>query len=219
MTVQPNVQATEHLSGWSRTAWITLTAFAVLIGVTSLRYALPGSPLHATMPNFTVRHGWLIAHATLSSVALLVGPWQFLPIVRRRWRTAHRWLGRIYCTAVLFGWITSVPVALHAAFGPISSVGFVVLGLFWITFTLAGYLTIRQGRVAAHREWMIRSFAMTAAAIFLRLWLPLMLFSGVSFPTGYRIVAWLCWIPNLLVAEWIVRATRHNTTRSSAILV
>lgn len=198
------------LAGWTRVGWITLTAFAVLIGVVSLRYALPGSPLHATMPNFVVRHGWLVSHAVCSSVALLVGPWQFLPVVRRRWRVAHRWLGRVYCGAVLLGWVTSVPVALHAAFGPVSSVGFVFLGLFWAGFTLMGYLTIRRGQVEAHREWMIRSFAMTAAAITLRIWLPLMLVAGVPFATGYRIVAWLCWVPNLLVAEAMVRWTARR---------
>ncbi len=51
---------------------------------------------------------------------------------------------------------------------------------------------------------------MTAAAIMLRLWLPLMLISGVPFATGYRIVAWLCWVPNLLVAEGIGRWRRRG---------
>jgi len=50
---------------------------------------------------------------------------------------------------------------------------------------------------------MIRSYAMTAAAIMLRLRLPLMLISGVPFAMGYRIAAWLCWVLNLLVAEGI----------------
>ncbi len=203
-------EAREGLTGWTRVGWVTLTVLAVLIGGASLRYGLPGSPLHAPIPNFTVRHGWLISHAVLSSVALLTGPWQFLPMVRRRWRVAHRWVGRVYCGAVLLGWVTSVPVALHAAFGPVSSVGFVCLGLLWVGFTLMGYVTIRQGKVAAHQEWMIRSFGMTAAAITLRLWLPLMVAGGVEFPVAYRIVAWLCWVPNLLVAEAIVRWRRAS---------
>ncbi len=204
------------MTGWTRAGWVTLTVLAMVIGLASLRYALPGSPLHAQMPNFVVRHGWLVAHAVLSSVALLVGPWQFLPIVRRRWRLAHRWLGRVYCGAVLLGWVASIPVALHAAFGPVSSAGFVCLGLLWVGFTAMGYGTIRRGMVAAHREWMIRSYAMTAAAIALRIWLPLMLVLGIPFATSYRVVAWLCWVPNLVAGEAIVRWGRRDGSRAVA---
>ncbi len=202
-------QAEQRSSRWTRAGWIVLTIGAVSIGGMSLRYALPGAPYHVDLPNFAMRHGWLVSHAVLASVALLMGPWQFLPVLRRRWRVAHRLIGRVYCLAVLGGWIASVPVALHAAFGPISSVGFLVLGLLWVSFTSMGYVMIRRGRVTEHREWMIRSFAMTAAAITLRNILPLLVVAGVPFPTSYRIVAWACWIPNLLVAEAIVRWTRR----------
>ena len=201
-------QARGGLHGWAWAGWSLLSIAALAIGVASLRYALPTVPSPARLPNFVVRHGWLVAHACFSSVALIVGPWQFLPMVRRRWIVAHRWMGRVYCAAVLAGWVTSIPVALHAAFGPVSSVGFFLLGLFWAGCTLAGYVTIRRGQVAAHREWMIRSYALTAAAITLRIYLPLLLLSGVAFPTTYRIDAWDCWIPNLLVAEVLVRWTR-----------
>jgi uncharacterized membrane protein len=156
------------------------------------------------LPNFTARHNWLIAHAVFASLALLAGPWQFLPIIRRHWLTAHRWLGRIYCTAVLFGWIASLPIAAHAQAGAISSAGFLTLGVFWIATTAAAYLTIRAGKVEQHRRWMVRSYALTAAAITLRNYLPLLVVSGLSFDASYRIVAWLCWIPNLIFAEWLL---------------
>jgi hypothetical protein len=56
---------------------------------------------------------------------------------------------------------------------------------------------------------MIRSFALTFAAVTLRLYLPFPMIWGFEFIEGYRIIAWLCWVPNLLIAElWI-----HNRTR------
>ncbi len=52
----------------------------------------------------------------------------------------------------------------------------------------------------AHERWMIRSFALTFAAVILRIYLP---FAG-DLVTGYTAIAWLCWIPNLVVAKiWI----------------
>ena len=186
-------------------AWAILAFMATVFGVVSLRYALPRIPFPTPLPNFVTRHGWLIAHATFSSLALLTGAWQFLPIIRRRWLVAHRWLGRIYCTSVLLGWIASLPIAAHAQTGAIASAGFLALGLFWIGTTAAGYFTIRAGHVDAHRRWMVRSYALTAAAITLRNYLPLLVISGLSFAVSYRIVAWACWIPNLIFAEWLLR--------------
>jgi uncharacterized membrane protein len=185
--------------------WILLTAFALLVGLVSLRYALPQVPFPADLPNFQQRHQWLVAHAVFSSIALLAGPWQFLSRLRNRQLSLHRWTGRTYCVAVLLGWTTSIPIAAHAKGGAISSAGFLTLGLFWIGATAAGYFVVRSGNIAVHRRWMIRSYALTAAAITLRVYLPLVALTGLSFVTGYRIIAWACWIPNLLFAEWLLR--------------
>ncbi|MDQ2777698.1 MAG: DUF2306 domain-containing protein, partial [Acidobacteriota bacterium] len=189
----------------SLTGWALLTFMAVNIGLGGLRYALPRVPYPAPMPNFYVRHGWLIAHAVFSSVALLAGPWQFRSAFRRRSISAHRWIGRVYCGAVVVGWLTSLPIAAHAQTGQVASAGFLVLGALWMGTTAAGYFTIRRGQVQAHREWMMRSYALTAAAITLRLYLALSSMTGIPFAARYRLVAWICWIPNLAFAEWLIR--------------
>jgi uncharacterized membrane protein len=190
------------------TGWVMLTFLATLIGVVSLRYALPTVPFAATVPNFEIRHNWLVAHAVCSSIALLIGPWQFVSAIRRRWIGAHRWAGRIYCGAVLVGWIASLPVAAHANFGPISSVGFLVLGVLWAGATAQGYFTIRAGKIEEHRRWMVRSYALTAAAITLRIFLPLLPLMGISVANTYRFAAWGSWILNLILAECLLRFGR-----------
>jgi hypothetical protein len=75
-----------------------------------------------------------------------------------------------------------------------------------------GYRTIRAGRVQEHREWMIRSYALCAAAITLRMYVPLILLTHVPFAVGYGAAAWICWLPNLIFAEWLVnrRKTRSR---------
>ena len=57
-----------------------------------------------------------------------------------------------------------------------------------------------------HRCWMIRSYALTFAAVTLRLELPLFfIFGGMEYPVASSYVAWLCWVPNLFIAELYLR--------------
>lgn len=200
-------------SRWATAGWVVLAIHAVGLGLFSLRYLLPRAPFSIDIPNFYLRRNWLAAHAAFSSVALLAGPWQFLDGLRKRRLAAHRWTGRVYCFAVLAGWVTSLPIAAHANTGAVASAGFLMLGALWASSTAAAYLRIRQRRVQAHREWMLRSYALTCAAITLRSYLPILLVSGVPYATSYRTVAWACWIPNLLFAEWLVRRGRITRAR------
>lgn len=192
----------------SRAGWWLLLLLATVNGLLALRYTLPSIPFYADMPNFFSRREWLIAHAAFGGAALLVGPWQFSAWLRRRWLGIHRWLGRIYCIAVALSWIASLPIAAHASTGLCASVGFLVLGAIWIGTTAMGYFTIRAGRVEAHRDWMIRSYAMAAAAITLRIYLPLWMATDGRYVVGYPLIAWACWVPNLIFAEWLIRRRR-----------
>ena len=206
-------------ASWAKAGWIFLTFGAVVNGVEGLRYALPSAPFHPTITNFVTRHNWLVAHALFSSVALLAGPWQFSTRLRKRYLNTHRWLGRIYCAAVAAGWVCSLPIAAHAETGAVASAGFLALGVVWMATTAAGYFAIRGGRVQAHREWMVRSYAMAGAAITLRVYLPVLLAAHGSFAIGYSVIAWMCWVPNLLVAEWLVRGGRAGRVRAERVAV
>lgn len=50
---------------------------------------------------------------------------------------------------------------------------------------------------------------MAFAAVTLRLYLPLLFLAGLDFTEAYRIVSWVCWVPNLLVIEWWIRRQRR----------
>jgi hypothetical protein len=69
---------------------------------------------------------------------------------------------------------------------------------------------ILHGDVHGHRRWMTRNFALTFAAVMLRLYLPASIVGGLRLEVVYPVVAWLCWVPNLLVAEWgLIRSARR----------
>ena len=63
--------------------------------------------------------------------------------------------------------------------------------------------------LVAHREWMIRSFALTFAAVTLRLYLPIAQLLPVELDDAYRAISFLCWAPNLVVAEAYLRQRRR----------
>jgi len=54
---------------------------------------------------------------------------------------------------------------------------------------------------------MVRSYALIFAAVTLRIELPLLTAAFHDFTPAYLVVAWLSWVPNLLVVEWYLRRT------------
>ena len=138
--------------------------------------------------------------------ALLAGPWQFSEKLRERALNLHRWLGRFYLLEVALGSIAGFAMALVSKEGLPTHLGFGALAVLWFFTGLQAYRMVRRGDIVAHRQWMIRNFALTLAAVTLRNYLPLMLFAlHWSFRSAYITVSWLCWVPNVLVAEWLIR--------------
>jgi uncharacterized membrane protein len=145
-------------------------------------------------------------HAFGAAVALALGPWQFLPRLRRDRPALHRWMGRVYLgVGVLVGGLAGLVLSFHAYGGWVSHSGFAILSLLWLYTGARAYAAIRRRDVAAHRRWMIRNFALTFAAVTLRLWMPLFAGLGVPFEVFYPLVAWISWVFNALAVEWWLR--------------
>lgn len=53
--------------------------------------------------------------------------------------------------------------------------------------------------------WAIRSFALTFSAVTIRLQLGAGFAAGQRFKDFYWMLSWTCWIPNLILAEWLIR--------------
>lgn len=156
------------------------------------------------------RTGLIYAHVFASLFALTLGPFQFWARLRSTRPALHRWSGRLYLgIGVLFGGLAGLLVAFDAFGGPIARLGFGCLAVAWLFSGFRAYRAIRARDVVSHRRWMVRNFALTFAAVTLRLWLPGLVVSGVPFGVAYPIIAWLCWVPNLVVAELVFNKT-HN---------
>ena len=144
-------------------------------------------------------------HILVGGFALMIGWSQFSSKWRRKHIERHRRIGKAYIIAVILSGSASLYIAYYATGGVISISGFFSLGVIWLFTTLKAYSAIRKGNVIAHQKFMILSYAACFAALTLRIWLPLLIIMHEGdFIPAYRIVAWLCWVPNLLVALYLV---------------
>ena len=199
-------------------AWTLTALLSAFVALVALRYALPHPPQVpepiAANPFATP---FLPMHAVTASIALLLGAFQFIA-GRRGGRAAwHRLTGAAYLTCCLVAAPTGLILALGATAGPVATVGFGLLALIWFYVNAQGLRAVLDRRHAEHGEWMIRSFALTLAAVVLRLQLPIGGMLGLEFMEIYRLTAFISWIPNLMLAElWLASRRRRLTTTAPA---
>lgn len=198
-----------------KAAWALFIFLAVGVGLYPLAYllfdmqgGLLGTKPAALLQN-RVWQTFFYTHISLGGVALLTGWSQFMPRFRARHLDLHRTLGKIYVAAVVVGGGAGLYIAFFATGGLVSTLGFGTLAVLWVGTTWKAYDLIRKRAPIEHKHWMIRSYALCFAAVTLRLWIPLFTAGfGMPFIKAYPIIAWLCWVPNLLVAEMIIRRKR-----------
>jgi len=161
----------------------------------------------------------LVTHVFAATVALVLGPIQFMPRVRAR-RRLHRALGRTYLLAgVLPAALAAIPVAVWSG-DPLTQVGLIAASTLWL---ITGALALRSARrrdFTAHRAWMTRNYALTFLAVTARVLVPLLLLAQIPFtgadpasigaraPAMIPVGQTLGWIVNLLIAEVLIRRAR-----------
>lgn len=145
----------------------------------------------------------LYSHIFGAAVALSLGSFQFSTRLRTTRPQLHRWMGRLYLgVGVVVGGTAGLIMSTRAFGGIPARLGFALLAVLWLYTGVRAYLAIRGGDTVAHRRWMVRNFSLTFAAVTLRLYLPASAVVGVPFDVAYPIIAWVAWVPNLIVAEW-----------------
>lgn len=190
-----------------RFAFACVQVLALLVAAYAIwAYAFlpPGKLVGPEMrANFQAHQVGIHTHVFAATIALVLGPFQFFEGLRRRRPRLHRLGGRLYLgVGVGFGGVAGLYMATFAYGGMIAKLGFAALALAWLYTGWRAYRAIRTGAVAEHRRWIVRNFALALAAVTLRILLPVSGISGIPFALAYPAIAWLCWIPNLLLAEW-----------------
>ncbi|QKG54698.1 DUF2306 domain-containing protein [Hymenobacter sp. BRD67] len=142
-------------------------------------------------------------HITTSLIVLVLGLLQWLPAVAGRGGRLHRWLGYGYVGGILGLAAPSGLVLAHFANGGLAAqVGFTLQCVVWWLTTWVAYRAARRRQWPRHVEWLVRSYAVTLAALALRGESYLMFYAFHTKPIEtYLTVTWLSWVGNLFVAE------------------
>lgn len=205
---------------WGSLGLVTLAFFAWLLLKITLQY-IPIQDdvafLRIKQAYIEIKH-WKIAffvHVFTSMFALVAGFTQFSRYLLRQYKPLHRWMGRVYVLNILaFTGPSGLIMSFYANGGWTSRMAFILLSLSWLGTTFMAYQTVRAGNFVAHRHWMYRSYALTLSAVTLRAWKWVLVLLFEPRPMDvYRLVAWLGFIPNLLLAEWLIR--RHQKRKQS----
>lgn len=145
------------------------------------------------------------SHVYTSIFVLLTG---FLAILRRNFglNNFHRNAGKIYIfLLLLLAAPSGIYMGIFANGGFLSKLSFVILGCLWWFSTFKAYQLARQKKFKEHKKWMWRSFAFTLSAITLRMWKVFIVYLFHPNPMDvYQIIAWLGWIPNILLIEYLI---------------
>ena len=195
----------------NKVAWVAFGMLAIVIGFYPVLYLIGPSDmgLLASKSEALLQDTkWNIAfygHISFGGIALLAGWTQFSRELRRRYLPWHRRLGKVYVISALTSGACGIYLSFFATGGWVTGLGFFLLGVFWIFFTIRAYAAARALDLTKHEGFMIYSFAACFAAVTLRIWMPILVLIFGEFLIAYRIVAYLCWIPNLIFAYFWVR--------------
>jgi hypothetical protein len=199
-----------------KTGWILYAVILLFFWTMMLRITIPYLSFKPNVDFLRTKQGvihlahWRVAfyvHVVSSILVLLLGIFQFLPGVLRKMPAWHRSAGKVYVALVIgISGPGGLVMAFYANGGWPARISFILTAFLWMLFTGMAFIKVRSREFEKHEAFMIRSFALTLSAITLRCYAFILPSIIILHPREeYTLIAWLSWIPNLLLAEWIIR--------------
>jgi uncharacterized membrane protein len=159
-------------------------------------------------PRLASEKWWLIVHFSGAACTLFLGPVQFWPFARNRFRRWHRVAGKIYIAGsvvsalMVFYLLSNYPLP-----GAIPSLGF--LAITWLFCTIAAFWLAVKKNFKLHKQFMIRSYVCGLAFLFIRTLPYLDQYTGLF---GFikddemrsTVYEWICWVYPLMITEFFL---------------
>jgi uncharacterized membrane protein len=198
---------------------LAIIAILLLIGIGG-RFFLRDVPHYFVFteksytPYFWARNIGLFTHIFFGMTAFLLGPFQFISAIRKRWVKTHRTMGKIYLCCIAVAAPAAIYMAITSQVNFVYASGLFSLALVWMTTSLIAYISIRKGLTSIHREWMVRSYVVTFSFATFRLFDDLLGGWGVG-PDDLRLalMSWSCWAVPLFFTEVILQLRKFNKLR------
>jgi uncharacterized membrane protein len=193
--------------------WIVVWLLAFyFIWTNALRYFNPNFAVYT--PKFKPFAASMVLHVAGGMTALVLGPLQFFTSLRTNRPRLHRAVGKVYLSAVLLSGLAAVHLAIFdnllrkGEF--IFATGTLGMAMAWFVTGGMAFFAIKNRNISQHKEWMIRSYVVTANFIIFRL-IYYGLISLASFPYKEDVggfTAWVGWSVPLLITEWVMQAKK-----------
>ena len=196
---------------------LMLSLVPMLAGVVRLSDLASGGSVTAEDARFMAMPAPVVMHIVCASLFCVLGAFQFDSALRQRFPQLHRVAGRVAApcgiVAALTGlWMTAayaIPAELQ---GPLLYGVRMAVGL---AMTLAVIVSIRavlQRRIAQHKAWMVRAYALgQGAGTQVLILLPVTLLAGAPTFIFRDVLMASAWALNMAFAEWVVRRRLPST--------
>ena len=196
---------------------LMLSLVPMLAGVVRLSDLASGGSVTAEDARFMAMPAPVVMHIVCASLFCVLGAFQFDSALRQRFPQLHRVAGRVAApcgiVAALTGlWMTAayaIPAELQ---GPLLYGVRMAVGL---AMTLAVIVSIRavlQRRIAQHKAWMVRAYALgQGAGTQVLILLPVTLMAGAPTFIFRDVLMASAWGLNVVFAEWVIRRRLLST--------
>ena len=190
---------------------------AVVLRIAEMHASLTGNnlpPADSFESGFVRWPVLTLLHILPGLVFIVLGPLQFVAAIRSRYTNLHRWCGRIYIASGVLVGISALVMGYVIGFGGSAETAAVTLfSLLFLACLGRAFVHIKRREIAAHREWMIRAFALGLAVATMRPMVGLLLgLAGLSLAEFLAAAFWLAFSMHLLLAELWVTFTRRERT-------
>ncbi len=191
--------------------WIALWLFVVLLSVyffldnvIAYFYGHRSRMFGTTLFNNQL---WVVMHMVGGSMALLLGPMQFWPFIRKRFVSFHRLSGKIYMTGIALIGISAGRLSLISTCIP-CRISLFLLTVFAVLSTWCAWRAIKTRNIKTQRQMMVRSYVCVIAFVAVRIddvFSLNFLFGEIGDPTYRRVVNeyFFSFVP-LIIAEIIM---------------
>jgi Predicted membrane protein (DUF2306) len=176
------------------------------LNTAALKYLTPSPDTYGI---FWPRYPWLYAHAVAGTLALVLGPFQFWPGLKKSRPMLHRAMGTVYATSAGVGSLAAFYLAFHTDFGWMYAIGLTSMAMAWLISTGLATVAIYRRMIPQHREWMIRSYVVTFGFVVLRLVVDLLEMKNIgTVPERLIFASWVCWSVPLLITEALMQGRK-----------
>ena len=155
-------------------------------------------------------------HIVTGMIAFFIGPFQFVAWLRRNAVALHRLLGKAYILCALFSSLTGLVISFHSPC-VMAVAGTSLQCTAWFTATLLAYLCILKRRVAQHRKWMMRSYALVLAAPLVRIGFYglqlLQIAYAQRFEVYYSLLVWMGFVPLMMIEVYLRSPISQKITK------